>query len=87
MNLNQGAQTWRHELWEWQTGWLDLGMAIVRDCFFAQGVKNLTEKLRPDLLARCKPYTANEFAYVIFWKLQFRKCFPGRVADLPVHEW
>lgn len=75
MNLNQRAQTWRHELWEWQAGWLGLGVSIVTAFFFAQAVKNLVGKPRPDFLARCNPYTANESAYVVFLEITIPQMF------------
>lgn len=59
------GQVLRRELWEWLTGWLGLGLSFVTVFFFAQAVKNLVGKPRPDFLARCNPDSANESAYAL----------------------
>ena len=59
------GQVARRELWEWLTGWLGLGLSFVTAFFFAQAVKNLVGKPRPDFLARCNPDSANESAYAL----------------------
>jgi membrane-associated phospholipid phosphatase len=59
------GQVTRRELWEWLTGWLGLGLSFVTAFFFAQAVKNLVGKPRPDFLARCNPDSANESAYAL----------------------
>ncbi|KAF2428847.1 PAP2-domain-containing protein [Tothia fuscella] len=46
---------WRRKLWEWNTGWMGLGLSLALAFFFTQGMKNLFGKPRPDLLARCDP--------------------------------
>jgi membrane-associated phospholipid phosphatase len=64
-DLHLRGQVLRHELWEWLTGWLGLGVSFVTAFFFAQAVKNLVAKPRPDFLARCNPDSANEIAYAL----------------------
>lgn len=60
VDARQRGQVLRRELWEWLTGWLGLGFSFVTAFFFAQAVKNLVGKPRPDFLARCNPDSANE---------------------------
>lgn len=43
------------KLWEWNTGWMGLGLALASAFFLTEGVKNLTGKPRPDFLNRCNP--------------------------------
>lgn len=65
MDVHLRGQVLRRELWEWLTGWLGLGLSFVAAFFFAQAVKNLVGKPRPDFLARCNPDSANESAYAL----------------------
>jgi membrane-associated phospholipid phosphatase len=53
------ALLWRRKFWEWNTGWMGLGLSVAVSFFFTQGLKNLFGKPRPDLLARCKPDVDN----------------------------
>lgn len=46
---------WRSKLWEWNTGWMGLGLSMALAFLFTQGMKNAFGKPRPDLLARCLP--------------------------------
>lgn len=46
---------WRRKLWEWNVGWLGLGLALVIAVLITDGMKNLFGKPRPDLLSRCDP--------------------------------
>lgn len=45
----------KSKLWEWNTGWLGLALALASVFFFTEGMKNLYGKPRPDLLSRCDP--------------------------------
>ncbi|KAH8808266.1 phosphatidic acid phosphatase type 2/haloperoxidase [Xylogone sp. PMI_703] len=46
---------WRRKLWEWNAGWLGLGLSLAISWVVTSGVKNLIGKPRPDLLSRCNP--------------------------------
>lgn len=54
------SKTFRIKLWEWNTGWMGLGLALASAFFLTEGVKNLTGKPRPDLLNRCNPDLGSE---------------------------
>lgn len=60
VDLRHRGQVLRRELWELLTGWLGLAFSFITAFFFAQAVKNLVGKPRPDFLARCNPDSANE---------------------------
>lgn len=49
------AAVFKSKLWEWNTGWLGLALALASAFFFTEGMKNLYGKPRPDLLHRCDP--------------------------------
>jgi membrane-associated phospholipid phosphatase len=49
------ALRWRRKLWEWNTGWLGLALAVCSAYLLTNGMKNLFGKPRPDLISRCKP--------------------------------
>lgn len=49
------AAVLKSKLWEWNTGWLGLALALASVFFFTEGMKNLYGKPRPDLLSRCDP--------------------------------
>lgn len=49
------AAIFKSKLWEWNTGWLGLALALASVFFFTEGMKNLYGKPRPDLLSRCDP--------------------------------
>ena len=49
------ALVWRRKLWEWNNGWLGLGLALATAFIVTDGMKNLFGKPRPDLLSRCNP--------------------------------
>lgn len=49
------AAVFKSKLWEWNTGWLGLALALASAFFFTEGMKNLYGKPRPDLLSRCDP--------------------------------
>lgn len=50
----------RIKLWEWNTGWMGLALALASAFFLTEGVKHLTGKPRPDLLNRCNPDLGSE---------------------------
>ncbi|PWY83230.1 acid phosphatase/Vanadium-dependent haloperoxidase [Aspergillus sclerotioniger CBS 115572] len=52
------------KLWEWNVGWMGLGIAVAGTYIATQGLKDLYGKPRPDLLERCDPDIAavEEFA-------------------------
>lgn len=45
----------RWKLWEWNAGWMGLGLAVALSFLIVSGVKEVAGKPRPDLLARCDP--------------------------------
>jgi len=49
------SQIWRRKLWEWNTGWMGLGLSLAIAFMFTQGMKNLFGRPRPNLLDRCDP--------------------------------
>ena len=56
---------WKRKLWEWNTGWMGLGLALAVTFFITQGMKLLFGKPRPDLIARCDPDLENISDYLI----------------------
>lgn len=44
---------WRTKLWECNTAWMGLALALATTFFFTEGLKNLIGRPRPDLLSRC----------------------------------
>ncbi|MCJ1436268.1 hypothetical protein MMC27_005646 [Xylographa pallens] len=56
---------WRRKVWEWNTAWMGLGLALAAAFMITDGMKNLFGKPRPDLLARCDPDMANLQNYVV----------------------
>ncbi len=59
------GQTLRRKLWEWNTGWLGLGLSLALSFVLTQGMKNLFGKPRPDLLSRCNPDYENQAEYAL----------------------
>ncbi|KAL8723845.1 MAG: hypothetical protein Q9181_007141 [Wetmoreana brouardii] len=59
------SKIWKRKLWEWNTGWLGLGLSLALAFFFTQGMKNLFGKPRPDLLSRCQPDYENQANYAL----------------------
>ncbi|KAL9130641.1 MAG: hypothetical protein Q9217_001211 [Psora testacea] len=45
----------RRKLWEWNAGWMGLGVALALSFLITSGTKEVVGKPRPDLLARCSP--------------------------------
>ncbi|KAH0392171.1 PAP2 domain-containing protein, partial [Aureobasidium melanogenum] len=58
-------QYWTRKLWEFNAGWMGLGLSFVLAFFITSGIKNLIGKPRPDLLARCQPDLTNIAAHVV----------------------
>ena len=58
------SQIWRLKLWEWNTAWMGLGLALATTFLFTEGMKNIFGKPRPDLLSRCNldPATVQQYA-------------------------
>ena len=58
------SQVWSLKLWEWNTAWMGLALALATTFFFTEGFKDLIGKPRPDLLSRCNldPATVQQFA-------------------------
>ncbi|KAJ5811745.1 Phosphatidic acid phosphatase type 2/haloperoxidase [Penicillium riverlandense] len=58
------SQILRRKLWEWNVGWMGLGVALAGVFLATEGLKDLIGKPRPDFLARCNPDLAKvaEFA-------------------------
>ncbi|KAF2686483.1 PAP2 domain-containing protein [Lentithecium fluviatile CBS 122367] len=46
---------WRRKIWEWNTAWMGLALALATAFMITQGMKLLFGKPRPDLLSRCQP--------------------------------
>ncbi|KAJ5931140.1 hypothetical protein N7466_006633 [Penicillium verhagenii] len=58
-------QTLRRKLWEWNAGWMGLGIALAGVWMSTQGLKVLIGKPRPDLLARCNPNLDDITTYTV----------------------
>lgn len=58
------SRIWRMKLWEWNTAWMGLALALATTFFFTEGLKNLIGRPRPDLLSRCNvdPATVRLYA-------------------------
>ncbi|EXJ86188.1 hypothetical protein A1O1_06558 [Capronia coronata CBS 617.96] len=54
------ALIWRRKIWEWNTAWMGLGLALAGTFMITEGLKALTGKPRPFLLAICDPDTSPE---------------------------
>ena len=59
------SRIWRRKLWEWNTGWLGLALALASAFFVTQGLKDLLGKNRPDFIARCQPDVAHVAQYAV----------------------
>ncbi|KAK2752840.1 hypothetical protein FQN55_005974 [Onygenales sp. PD_40] len=49
------ALVWRRRLWEWNVGWMGLGIAYAGVYATTEALKVIYGKPRPDLLSRCNP--------------------------------
>ena len=58
------SRAWRSRLWEWNTAWMGLALALATTFFFTEGLKNVIGRQRPDLLSRCNldPATVRQYA-------------------------
>ncbi|KAI5239434.1 acid phosphatase/Vanadium-dependent haloperoxidase [Aureobasidium subglaciale] len=56
---------WKRKLWEFNSGWMGLGLSFALAFFITTGIKNLIGKPRPDLLARCQPDLNDIAAHVV----------------------
>lgn len=56
---------WTRKLWEFNAGWMGLGLSFALAFFITSGIKNLIGKPRPDLLARCQPDLTSIAAHVV----------------------
>ncbi|KAK7536002.1 PAP2 domain-containing protein [Phyllosticta citribraziliensis] len=56
---------WRRKFWEWNAGWMGLGLSLATTYLITQGMKNLFGKPRPDLLSRCQPDLQNVGDYAV----------------------
>lgn len=59
------AAIYKCKLWEWNTGWLGLALALATVFFFTEGMKNLYGKPRPDLLSRCGPNLGAQSSHTV----------------------
>ncbi|KAJ5281985.1 hypothetical protein N7478_007357 [Penicillium angulare] len=59
------AQVLRRKFWEWNVGWMGLGVAYAGAFMATQGLKVVIGRPRPDLLARCDPDIDNISAYAV----------------------
>ncbi|SLM33806.1 Phosphatidic acid phosphatase type 2/haloperoxidase, partial [Lasallia pustulata] len=50
-----GSSLWKRRLWDWNSAWMGLALALATALLLTSGLKNLLGKPRPDLLNRCKP--------------------------------
>ncbi|KAF2842178.1 PAP2-domain-containing protein [Patellaria atrata CBS 101060] len=56
---------WRRKFWEWNSGWMGLGLSLATTFLITEGMKNIWGKPRPDLISRCDPDIANLRNYVV----------------------
>ncbi|KAL9617252.1 MAG: hypothetical protein Q9160_007933 [Pyrenula sp. 1 TL-2023] len=56
---------WRRRVWEWNTAWMGLGVALAGAFVVTEGMKDIYGKPRPDLLARCNPDLGNIAAFQV----------------------
>lgn len=59
------ALIWRRKLWEWNAGWLGLGVALAGAFVSTEGLKDLAGKPRPDFLGRCDPDVTQVAKYMV----------------------
>ncbi|WEW61576.1 hypothetical protein PRK78_007067 [Emydomyces testavorans] len=60
-----GPEAWRRKLWEWNAGWMGLGVAYAGTYTATEAMKLMFGKPRPDLLDRCNPDLSDIAAYVV----------------------
>ena len=54
------ALVWRRKIWEWNTAWLGLALALASAFMTTEGLKDVAGKPRPHLLSVCDPDTSPE---------------------------
>lgn len=59
------TKLWKRKLWEWNAGWMGLGLSLAIAFFITDGTKNLVGKPRPDLLGRCNPDLSRLFSSTV----------------------
>jgi len=59
------ALIWRRKLWELNTSFMGLGVALAGAFMVTEGMKDLYGKPRPDLIARCNPDLSNIGAHQV----------------------
>jgi membrane-associated phospholipid phosphatase len=59
------ALVWRRKIWEWNAGWMGLGVALAGAFMATEGLKDLMGKPRPDFLARCDPDLSKIATYAV----------------------
>ncbi|KAJ5469246.1 hypothetical protein N7539_008864 [Penicillium diatomitis] len=59
------SQLLLRKLWEWNAGWLGLGLALASAWTATQGLKTLLGRPRPDFLGRCDPDLTQIAKYVV----------------------
>lgn len=50
---------WRRKLWEWNTAWMGLGLALALTFMTTEGLKDLAGKPRPYAISKCRPDLQN----------------------------
>lgn len=59
------AQIWKRKLWEWNAGWLGLGVSLAGVFVVTEGIKDLVGRPRPDMLGLCQPDLENLDKYIV----------------------
>ena len=49
------ALIWRRKIWEWNTAWMGLGVSLASAFIITEGLKDVSGKPRPFMLAVCDP--------------------------------
>ncbi|OJD14256.1 hypothetical protein AJ78_05385 [Emergomyces pasteurianus Ep9510] len=59
------ALIWQRKAWEWNVGWMGLGISYIGVNACTEALKVIFGKPRPDLLSRCKPDLSNIAPHVV----------------------
>ena len=59
------SQVWKAKLWEWNVGWMGLGLSCAVTALFTNSLKLLIGRPRPDLLSRCNPNLSDIPSHVL----------------------
>jgi membrane-associated phospholipid phosphatase len=54
------ALIWRRKIWEWNTAWMGLGLSLASAFLITEGLKDISGKPRPFMLAVCDPDLSSE---------------------------